>query len=147
MKTNHTRNQAHQELREAKIRGFWEFHPSCSSTFSTDTKWVKKASEKSLSSAQPQCRKLFLAQQKKKRKVSKTMWTIYIIPLKQLFKGRCVGMPQLFILKLYLTTVVKGMSEALWAWTCWPLSSSPALVLQGASEHFLLVSCVSFSQQ
>lgn len=64
------------------------------------------------SSAQPHCRKLFLTQQK--RKASKTIQMIYIIPLKQLFKGRCVGMPQLFIFKMCLTSVMKWILQTGW---------------------------------
>lgn len=43
--------------------------------------------------------------------MSKTIRRIYIIPLKQLFKGRCVGMPQLCIFKPYLTSVMKRILQ------------------------------------
>lgn len=42
------------------------------------------------------------------------MRTIYVTPLKQLFKSQCVGTPQLFIFKLYLTTVMKLILRTGW---------------------------------
>lgn len=83
-----------------------------------NAKWVEKASGKKKKPRTQQCttllQKIIPRSAKKKRKVSKTMQTIYIIPLKQLFKRRCVGMPQLFIFKLYLTTVMKWILRTGW---------------------------------
>lgn len=124
MKIIHARKRAHLKLRGAESRGFVSSTHFAPLAFSpNNTKCVEKASgKKTPQQHTTSLQKIIPHSAKKKRKASKTMQTIYIILLKQLFKGRCVGMPQLFIFKLYLTTVMNWILQ-----TCWPLTSSPAL--------------------
>lgn len=75
------------------------------------TKWIKKSQEKKISAVHNFSAENYSSLSEKEKKVIKTMWTIRIIPLKQPFKRQCVGMPQLFISKLYLTTVMKWILQ------------------------------------
>lgn len=77
------------------------------SAFSPDnTKWVEKALGKTSAAHNLTAEKYSLFSKKRKGK--------WVKQCEQLFKGQWVGMPQLFIFKLYLTTVMKWV-----LWTGW----------------------------